>query len=336
MRTPLLALVLLALLGCEGSTTPAVPDAGGQPDAGASDAGHDAGSDAGAPDAGALDAGPPDGGTLDGGTLDGGVPDAGPATKSAKRGLAYDLASPADLAAVSSGVSWYYNWGTKPNAAVPADYHARYELDYYPMLWNGNFNSSEVIAFLAAHPEVKHLLVMNEPNLTSQANLTPAAAAAIWPKYEQVATAAGVKLVGPQITWGTLAGYGDPVVWLDAFYAAYQSANGGRAPRIDALGFHWYDYGLNGQLDRLTKYGKPFWVTEFANWHTSSDGAQIDSLSKQETQMTAMVSVCESRADVERYAWFTGRISPDPHFDSLLGADGKLTTLGALYLSLPH
>ena len=31
------------------------------------------------------------------------------------------------------------------------------------------------------------------------------------------------------------------------------------------------------QLDRLTKYGKQFWVTEFANWHSQNDGAQIAS-----------------------------------------------------------
>jgi hypothetical protein len=54
------------------------------------------------------------------------------------------------------------------------------------------------------------------------------------------------------------------VVWLDTFYAAYQYANGGRDPKIDFLAFHWYDYGLTGQLDRLKKYGKKIWITEMA------------------------------------------------------------------------
>jgi hypothetical protein len=48
--------------------------------------------------------------------------------------------------------------------------------------------------------------------------------------------------------------------------------------------------------------------------------------------MTSAVYPC---ADVFRYAWFTGRMSPDPHFTSLLGADGQLTVLGVEYLSLP-
>ncbi|GAC1543335.1 MAG: glycoside hydrolase family protein [Candidatus Velthaea sp.] len=256
-------------------------------------------------------------------------------SKSVKRGVAYDFAVPADLAALAPGVSWWYNWTTTPNAAVPADYTSRYGMDYYPMLWNGNFDATATVSFLAAHPTIKYILVLNEPNLTGQANLTPSQAAQIWPRYEAVAASAGVKIVGPALTWGTMPGFQDPVVWLDAFYAAYRSANN-RDPQIDFLAFHWYDYGLSAQLDRLAKYGKPVWVTELANWHSKIDGKQIDTLAKQEAQMTDMVATCENRADVFRYAWFTGRVSPDPHFDSLLGAQGALTELGALYISLPH
>ena len=255
--------------------------------------------------------------------------------KSAKRGIAYDLADPADLTALSPGVSWWYNWASAPNTAVPADYSTRYGMDYFPMLWNGSFNAMAIESLLKANPNIKYLMVLNEPNLTDQSNMTPQRAAALWPQYEAIAADTGVQIVGPQMNWGTMPGFSDPVVWLDAFYAAYEAANGGRAPRIDYLGFHWYDYGLAGQLDRLTKYGKPFWVTEMANWHSQNDGAQINTLAKQETQMTQMVATCEQRSDVFRYAWFTGRRSPDPHFTSLLSTSGQLTPLGALYLSLP-
>jgi hypothetical protein len=135
-----------------------------------------------------------------------------------------------------------------------------------------------------------------------------------------------------------MPGYEDPVEWLDAFYASFRSANGGLEPRIDCLGFHWYDYGLGGQLDRLIEYGKPFWVTEFANWHNGDGAAQIDSVAKQAAQMTEMVAVCEGRADVYRYAWFTGRLGAndkDVHFTSLLKEPGVLSDLGAHYISLP-
>lgn len=256
-------------------------------------------------------------------------------TKSAKRGIAYDLATAEDMAALSPGVSWWYNWSPTPNSGLPTDYRSRYTMDFIPMLWNGSFNASQVETFLLANTQIKYLLVMNEPNLTDQANLSPAAAAAIWPSYEALAAKTGVKIVGPAITWGTMSGYSDPVTWLDAFYTAYRAANGGRDPQIDYLAFHWYDYGLAAQLDRLSKYGKPFWVTEFANWHTGDGSAAIDTISKQKEQMAAMVAVCEARSDVFRYAWFTGRWSNDTHYTSLLAANGVLTELGQYYLSLP-
>ena len=212
----------------------------------------------------------------------------------------------------------------------------RYTMDFYPMLWNGSFNAANVVASLRANPGIKYMLVLNEPNVGGQAYLTPQQAAQLWPQYEAIAAQTGVKIVGPAITWGTMPGYSDPVVWMDAFIAAYQAANGGRSPQIDYLAFHWYDYGLSGQLDRLTKYGKQFWVTEFANWHSQTDGAQIDTLAKQEAQMKDMVATCESRTDVVRYAWFTGRVTNDVHFSSLLSTPGQLTDLGKMYISLPY
>ena len=263
-------------------------------------------------------------------------PAPGPAPlKSAKRGVAYNFATLADLQAVSAGVSWWYDWGPHPDNALPANAAAQAATDFVPMLWNASYDAPSVTAYIRANA-IKYLLVLNEPNLVDQANLTPAQAASAWPGYEAVAAATGAKIVGPAITWGTLPGFSDPVVWMDAFIAAYQAANGGRSPQIDYLAFHWYDYGLAGQLDRLAKYGKPFWVTEMANWHTSTDAAAIDSVAKQEAQMTDMVKTCEDRADVFRYAWFTGRWNSDAHFTSLLGASpGTLTALGSLYLTLP-
>jgi Glycosyl hydrolase catalytic core len=302
--------------------------------AGEGDAGPDAGADAGPAGADAgpagADAGP------DAGTDAGSPPDAGTPAKSAKRGVAYDFADLQDLSALAPGVSWFYNWSPAPNPSLPADFAARTAVSFQPMLWNWSYDFAALKTQFLAAGGLKYLLVLNEPNLTSQANVTPADAAAQWPQYEQLADALGARLVGPAITWGTMPGYQDPVAWLDAFYAAYRAANGNRDPRIDYLAFHWYDYGIGGQLDRLTKYGKPFWVTEFANTHSQNDGAQIDTLAKQEAQMTEMVQTLEGRADVFRYAWFTGRWSSDPHFASLLGAPGTLTGLGQLYLSLPY
>ncbi len=259
--------------------------------------------------------------------------------RSPKRGLAFNLADTADIRALAGGVSWWYNWATSTPA--PTGFYRAYQMEFIPMVWGGNPGAqmiADVKNFILAHPEVKYLLVLNEPNLTDQANRLPADAAADWVKYERIisdlaAQGRTVFLVGPAMTWGTMTDYWDPIVWLDTFYAAYRYANGGRDPKIDYLAFHWYDYGLAAQLDRLAKYGKKIWVTEMANWNP-----QINSYAKQEAQMREMVNICETRPDVFRYAWFYGRGTlPDTRYTYLLDqSPGTLTSLGRLYVSLPY
>lgn len=255
--------------------------------------------------------------------------------KSVKRGIAFDLGAAEDYAVLAPGVSWWYGWGQQPRGGTSLALRNAHGMDFIPMLWDDNFDDARVQQQLLADPWIRFLLVINEPNLIDQANITPSQAAALWPRIEAVARVTGVAIVGPQITWGTQPGFSDPVAWLDAFYSAYRSTNNGRDPQIDYLGFHWYDYGLSEQLNRLAKYGKPFWVTEMANWHRGDGDLEIDSVAKQKAQMSEMVSTCESRADVFRYAWFTGRWSPDPHHTSLLAAPGVLSELGRHYLALP-
>jgi hypothetical protein len=258
--------------------------------------------------------------------------------KSPKRGLAYNLTDAADLDTLKRGVSWWYNWYYETSA--PAGYYDDYQLEFIPMLWGGNTSADDMIAvrdFILAHAEINYLLVMNEPNLTDQANRTPEQAAEDWLRYEIVINELAnhgrtVYLVGPAMNWGTMSGYSDPVVWLDAFYDAYRARNGNRDPLIDYLAFHWYDYGLEAQLDRLQKYGKQIWITEMANWNP-----QINSYAKQAEQMIEMVTLCESRNDVFRYAWFIGRGGyPDSHFTYLFNpGSGELNDLGRVYLSIP-
>jgi len=258
--------------------------------------------------------------------------------KSFKRGLAYNLADTADFSALKNGVSWWYNWHYETSAA--RDYYSEYEMVFIPMLWGGNTSTTEyneVKNFILNHSEIEYLLVMNEPNLTDQANQTPARAANDWLIYEQLKNdlanfGRNVALVGPAMNWGTLQGYSDPVVWLDTFYNEYLSLTSSE-PDIDYLAFHWYDYGLESQLDRLAKYGKRIWITEMANWNP-----QINSYQKQKQQMGEMVALCEERDDVYRYAWFIGRGGlPDNHYTYLFEqTPGQLNELGEFYINLPY
>ena len=106
--------------------------------------------------------------------------------KSSKRGLAFNLTHPDDFESLKEGVAWWYNWHW--NTAAPENYYQDYQMEFIPMLWGGNTSDSDienVKFFIINHPEVKYLLVMNEPNLTDQANRTPSQAAIDWLYYEQ-------------------------------------------------------------------------------------------------------------------------------------------------------
>ncbi|NQV13817.1 hypothetical protein HQ531_00055 [bacterium] len=258
--------------------------------------------------------------------------------KSFKRGISYNLTHPDDLEALKNGVSWWYNWYYSTSA--PSGYYDDYEMEFIPMLWGGNTSENDIFQvknFILDHPEVEYLLVMNEPNLTDQANRTPAQAALDWLIYERVKTELAnegrpIYLVGPAMNWGDMTNYWDPVVWLDAFYAAFRN-NQGRDPDIDYLAFHWYDYGLESQLNSLEKFGKQIWITEMANWNST-----VDSYAKQLQQMLEMVAICEERDDVFRYAWFIGRGSyPDNNYTYLFEPNlGDLNDLGNAYINLPY
>lgn len=141
--------------------------------------------------------------------------------KSNKRGIAYNLPTAEDIGAISSGVSWWYNWVQKKNKGIPEDYYNKYGMEYIPMLWDNLFLEDEAVNNIN-ELGVKYFMVLNEPNLVEQANMSPSQAASIWPRYERVASRTGAKIVGPQITWGSMPGFTDPIVWLDNWIASYK------------------------------------------------------------------------------------------------------------------
>lgn len=258
------------------------------------------------------------------------------ASKSIKRGLAYDLSTIADLEALSPGISWWYNWSPQYNANVAEDYE-RLGVDWIPMTWNGN-NPDEIRSFLDNHPEVRYLLTYNEPNFQDQANMTPAYAASLWPTFEQIAEEYNLELVGPALNYcghcvvvdGTPIG-SNFTIWMDMFLDEFR-AQFGREPRLDYTALHWYDYGLEDQIDEMVmRYGKPVWLTEFALWRYE-DWA-TDELERQ--WLIDMVAFLEAHPYVHRYSWFTGR-RPDFPKINLLAEDGILTPLGEAYINAPY
>jgi|WetSurSiteA1Bulk_404760.scaffolds.fasta_scaffold00771_7 hypothetical protein len=254
-----------------------------------------------------------------------------------KRGMAYGYHSPADLEALSAGLTWWYNWSVTPETSVSAVY-GDYGFDFVPMAWNGSFNETQLRAFLTDHPDVKYLLAYNEPNFIEQANMTPSQAAANWPKLEAIADDFNLKIVGPAVNYcgncvsegGTT--YTDPFKYLDDFFNACGDC------RVDYVAVHCYMNtigALSWYVNEFKKYNRPIWLTEFAGWESNGN---INDAGDQESFLIGAVDFLESNPSVYRYSWFIGRTSggPDvyPYID-LLDADGELTALGNIYVNMP-
>lgn len=248
-------------------------------------------------------------------------------TISTKRGLAGDLLSNADCVTADS-LTWYYNWANTPASAVK-NTHQNY-IEYCPMLWNGSWNPTALSAYLDGHPETKYLLAFNEPNFAFQANMTPAAAAALWPQIEAIANKYNLKIVSPALGYcpgDCLPGHDkmDGTKWLDEFFAKCTNC------RVDYLAIHIYDtwlYGFKGNLDPYKKYKKPLWVTEF-DYGGGTTTAQHASL------MVDVLDYMEKDPDVFRYSWFLTRSTPNQESTDILAPGaGTLTDLGKIYTNM--
>lgn len=252
--------------------------------------------------------------------------------KSAKRGVSFSFTQLTDLPLLSPYISWDYNWGNTPTADAALWFDAN-EMDFCPMCWNGNYNADRIRTFVAAHPKTRYLLAFNEPNLTDQANMTPAQAAAIWQPVVALAKELNLKLVSPAMNYGTLAGYSDPIKWLDEFFSQPEVS----LDDIDAIAVHCYmasPSAVQGYIERFEKYNKPIWLTEFCAWDPAPSGYPT-----QMNYMCAVLHYLETHETVERYAWFmprmSGKVESVP-YNQLLTHDSpaQLTELGKLFCRL--
>ena len=260
---------------------------------------------------------------------------AGMMAKSAKRGVAFGKADcawqDADLPLLTPAISWTYNWTEQPQDEIIANWFDVHGVDFCPMTWNGNYNANRLRAYVAAHPSAKYLLAFNEPNLADQARMTPQQAAQKWPALKQLARELGLLLVSPAMNYGTLSGYGDPVKWLDEFFAC----EGVSVEDVSAIAIHCYmasPGGLQAFAERFYKYGKPIWVTEFCAWEDYA----IHSAEDQMNYMCQVLHYMEADPHIERYAWFIPRArSGYPYMQLLTGEPPyTLTDAGKVYCGI--
>lgn len=309
-----------------GGTGGSAGDPGGSgSETGSADAGSSSTSSPSSPSAPGSPSSPTP--TADGGTVstgDGG--DAG-APLSRKRGIAYGSNTEADLAALSAGIGWWYNWSASPDSTLPKNY-ASSGVEFVPMIWGGTFDATELATQVPAG--AKYLLTFNEPNFGAQSNLTPQQAAALWPQVEAFATSRGLAIVSPALNYcGGSCNETNPFTWLDDFFAACTGC------RVDYVAAHWYSCtkgALQTYLDEYeTKYDKPLWLTEFS----CLDGSLAENDANEASYMKDALALLEADPKVFRYSWFTGRSSTPAAIDLLADA-GTLTALGKDYVTLPE
>lgn len=252
-------------------------------------------------------------------------------SKSAKRGVCYSFQlADVDAALLNPGISWFYNWGSDVSDKL-SGLITLYNFDYFPMIWNGNFDADRIRTYKAEHPECEYILGFNEPNLTSQANMTPSEAAASWRKIEALAKELDMKLVSPAMNYGTMEGYSDPITWLDEFFTYVPIDS------ISAIAVHCYMSNagaLKAYIKKFKKYGKPIWLTEFCGWE-----AGITNVTKQIDYMSEAIAYLETDTCVKRYAWFIPRTAAAtdsyPYMQLLTKTSPyTLTDLGRVFIDM--
>ncbi|MWB93156.1 carbohydrate-binding protein [Flavobacterium sp. GA093] len=249
--------------------------------------------------------------------------------QSPKRGIAYGKHSKADILALKPGVSWWYNWSPEPEANVNPDYE-EIGVEFVPMVW-GKISDADVQAFInKIKPGAKYLLAFNEPNFNDGARLTPQEAVNAWVNVEKIAAAKNLEIVSASPAYNgpdNYGGYSDPLIWHNQFFALCPTC------KVDYISFHTYDNtagSVIGVTGLLKKYGKPIWVTEFAN-------RVIQTADEKTAFMKEIVKSFENDPDIYRYSWFTGRV-PITWTDMLEGqllstSSGVLKPIGTAYIN---
>ncbi len=215
------------------------------------------------------------------------------------------------------GFGWYYNWQSKPLWYNPTNlFDAR--VDFAPMIWGR--------ATVDAPVSGAALLGFNEPDNSSQANMTVEEALTLWP----ILAGKRLRLGSPAPTTEQAFGAG---TWLNRFMAGAAA----KSYRVDFIAVHYYspnpDVGLF--LDYLLQiraaYGLPIWITEWAlvDWNNPSRFSLTDT-AKFASEAIAML---DTLAFVERHAWFAAYAGGDNWFinTELFDRSGVLTPVGNVF-----
>lgn len=201
-----------------------------------------------------------------------------------------------DQALAESGASWFYTWSTSAEGISAPN------VGFVPMIWGSGSVTSTALAQAKASTGCGCLLGFNEPDESSQSNMTPAQALALWPQL----VSTGLELGSPAVATGAAT----PGGWLDQFMSGAKQDG----YPVGFITLHWYgsDFDTDAAVGQLQsyiesvydRYRLPIWLTEFALIHFGSSGSEYPSEAQQAAFLTAATQMLDGLPYVQRYAWF--------------------------------
>ena len=216
--------------------------------------------------------------------------------------------------------SWYFDWALYAKSITG--------VEFIPMSYNGGVGTW-------TDGKSRYLLVFNEPDVPSQANLTPTEGAV---RYRNVRKA--VLGIDPDVRFivgGTQAWRWD---WCRDFVAEYNRLYGAGSFRADGWHFHAYAQGnwdtARQQIEVYITWwqglddavkGTELWITETG---------VLESWANTEPFMRSLLAYIPTQPLITRYAWYctNDEYAPQNWNGDLVTLDGQLNSLGLIWAGL--
>ncbi|EAW06537.1 glycoside hydrolase family 128 protein [Aspergillus clavatus NRRL 1] len=236
---------------------------------------------------------------------------------SGKRGAAYNDASTVHALNSKGTISWAYDWNMLADGVLPSN------VEFVPMLWGTKMFGGWLTAVQTALSSgSSYILGFNEPDMGSQAAMSPSDAAQSYKEY--ITPYSGrAKLVSPSVTNSGDASQG--LGWMGSFLEQCTDCG------ISVLAVHWYGESadeLKAFVNKATEFAsqhglESVWLTEFArNKDVNGSGSSSDTANF----LNEVLPWLDSQSMVGRYAYFMCA-------NNYLVSDGGLSTAGEAYAS---
>jgi len=221
---------------------------------------------------------------------------------------------------------WHYSWNWELRESYPNG------IEFVPMIWgreNATQSRIDYLNNLASLGAIENVLLFNEPDLSTQSNMSVDEVVSLWPLIETL----NVPISSP-VTSAPLSD------WMKNFMEQVSNQN----LRVDFVAIHIYHKNDSVKFVELIEevyetYGKPIWITEFAVRDTNAT-ENNPNIYSEDYVLSFMQNVLNEIYDldyVKRYSWFDPNANNEKYpmlqTANIINENNQLTTLGEYYAS---